>query len=102
MLQRKEDREDEYYFVPTAKAKKSKSKATKSEASKAIKHNAETFQLFSQLKLDPPITTADIPELLTKLEEQLSGYQAKVAEWEKTREQQKAKILAGDDEEEAA
>merc|ERR1740121_360363 len=105
VLATKEDRGEEYYFVPTAKKKgKSKNKGAKAEgSSKAIKHNAETFNLFDKLKLDAPITTDDVPALLEKLEEQLADYQAKVKEWELKREEMKAAILAGvvEDEEKA-
>jgi len=104
LLSKKEERADEYYFVPTAK-KKSKSKGAKtsdSTSSKPIKHNAETFNLFAQLKLDAPISTADIPAVLEKLEAQLADYQAKVKEWEEKKEEQKQAILdsISDDEEE--
>merc|ERR1712039_444352 len=87
ILTKKEDR-DEFYFVPTAKKKgKSKNKGSKAEgSSKPIKHNAETFRLFDQLKLDAPITTDDIPGLLEKLEEKLQMYQDKVKDWEEKRE----------------
>merc|ERR1711972_1278731 len=58
VLLKKEDR-DEFYLMPTAKGKKgkSKNKAGKEEGAKPIKHNAETFRLFDQLKLDAPSTT---------------------------------------------
>merc|ERR1712066_761124 len=95
VLLKKEDR-DEYYFVPTAKKKgKSKQKTGKSEAggNKPIKHNAETFRLFDQLKLDAPITTDEIPGILEKLEAQLESYQGKVKEWEIKREETKRAIL---------
>merc|ERR1712151_542757 len=89
--------------MPTAKGKAAKKKGSKGKAeggsSKPIKHNAETFQLFDQLKLDAPITTAEIPDTVTKLEELLANYQKKVKDWEITREEQKHKILAGEDEE---
>merc|ERR1712039_970575 len=82
-------------------AKKSKgSKPKGKEASKPIKHNAVTFKLFDQLKLDAPITLDDIPPTLEKLEAELVKFEAKVADWEKTKEEKKAKILAGEDEEE--
>merc|ERR1712226_506789 len=84
VLLKKEDR-DESYLAPTAKGKKSKSKNKGGKAegsSKPIKHNAETFRLFDQLKLDAPITTDDIPAILEKLEEQLEAYNAKVKVWE--------------------
>merc|ERR1712228_439799 len=97
VLLKKEDR-DEYYFVPTAK-KKGKSKQKKDEGdatgNKPIKHNAETFRLFDQLKLDAPITTGDIPGILEKLEEKLEMYKNKVKDWEEQREEKKRKILEG-------
>merc|ERR1711957_1154415 len=84
------------YFVP-AKAKKSKAKkAPEGDASKKpIKHNAETFKLFDSLKLDAPITTADIPAILVKLAEQKAMYEGKVKEWEENKEEMKRKIKEG-------
>merc|ERR1711920_740524 len=102
VLAKKEDR-DEFYFVPTAKGKKSKAKGAKGAkegASKPIKHNAETFRLFEKLKLDAPITTADIPGTLEKLEAQLEDFKEKVKKWEATRDEQKRKILEGVEDEE--
>lgn len=101
----KKGAEEEYYFAPTKKAKASKAKGKKEEGSKPIKHNAETFNLFSKLKLDAPVTTDEIPALLEKLEAQRKGYEAKIKEWEEKREEMKKKILAGEsveEEEEAA
>merc|ERR1712061_737947 len=97
VLLKKEDR-DEYYFVPTKQKKgKSKQKTGKSEAggNKPIKHNAETFRLFDQLKLDAPITTGDIPGTLEKLEEKLEMYKLKVKDCEEKREEKKRRILEG-------
>jgi len=103
VLAKKEERDDEYYFVPTASKKKGKSKAPKADSGdKPIKHNAETFNLFSKLKLDAPITTAEIPALLEKLEAQLADYKEKIKKHEEEREEKKRKILAGEEEEEAA
>jgi len=99
ILIKKEDRDEEYFFAPTAKGKKGKNKGqgAKSEGSStkktSIKHNAETFRLFDQLKLDAPITTDDIPALLVKLEEQLEMYNQKVKTWEEKRDEMKRKIL---------
>jgi hypothetical protein len=90
----KKDREEEYTVNPKKKGK-SKAKASEGGSSKPIKHTAETFQLFFQLKLDAPITTADVPELLEKLNAQLVDYKAKVATWEEKREELKKKILEG-------
>merc|ERR1712194_342636 len=79
------------------KAKKNKgTKAKGTGTAKPIKHNAVTFKLFDQLKLDAPITLDDIPPTLEKLEAQLVKYEAKVADWEKNKEERKAKILAGE------
>merc|ERR1719188_1289837 len=69
----KKDERDEFWFEPT-KAKKnkgSKQKGKEGGSAKPIKHNAETFKLFDQLKLDAPITLDDIPPTLEKLEAQL-------------------------------
>merc|ERR1712060_432440 len=97
VLVKKEDR-DEFYFVPIAKKKgKSSKKKDDGEATgnKPIKHNAETFRLFDQLKLDAPITTGDIPGTLEKLEEKLEMYRLKVKDWEEKREEKKRRILEG-------
>merc|ERR1711972_1120212 len=103
VLMKKEDRDEEYYLAPSAKGKKSKGKkGAKAEGStaKPIKHNAETFRLFDQLKLNAPITTDEVPALLEQLQEKLADYQQKVKVWEETKEEQKKKILAGLDVEE--
>jgi uncharacterized coiled-coil DUF342 family protein len=97
VMLKKEDR-DEFWFAPTkAKGKKGKKSGggKESGSSKPIKHNAETFRLFDQLKLDAPITTDDIPAILEKLEAQLEDYNAKVKEWEEKREDMKKAILEG-------
>merc|ERR1711933_437436 len=103
VLMKKEDQDEEYYYAPTAKGKKSKGKkGAKADGSsgKPIKHNAETFRLFDQLKLNAPITTDEVPALLEQLQEKLAEFQAKVKVWEETKEEQKKKILAGLDVEE--
>merc|ERR1712060_801334 len=98
VLMKKEDRDNEFYMMP-AKGKKAKAKkgakAEGGEKAKPIKHNAETFRLFDQLKLDAPITTDEVPALVEKLEEKLADYQRKVKEWEETKDEKKRKILAG-------
>merc|ERR1711865_586335 len=56
--------------VSVTKKEKKKGKNVKADgdaSKKPIKHNAETFKLFDSLKLDAPITTADIPAILVKL-----------------------------------
>jgi len=101
----KDQRDEEYYYAPTANKKKGKSKnkgGGKEGSSKPIKHNAETFKLFDQLKLNAPITTEDIPATLEKLEEQLQSYQDKVKAWEVNRDEMKKAILEGKETEEKA
>merc|ERR1712217_832240 len=98
VLMKKEDREEEYYYAPTAKGKKGKSKKganADGSSAKPIKHNAETFRLFDQPKLNAPITTDEVPALLEQLQEKLADFQQKVKVWEETKEEQKRKILAG-------
>merc|ERR1712222_262831 len=50
----KKDERDEFWSEPTKgkKSKGSKQKGEKASSAKPIKHNAETFKLFDQLKLD--------------------------------------------------
>merc|ERR1712226_384353 len=103
VLMKKEDRDEEFYLAPTARGKKSKSKKggkAEGSAGKPIKHNAETFRLFDQLKLNAPITTDEVPPPLEQLQEKLADFQQKVKVWEETKEEQKKKILAGLDVEE--
>lgn len=96
VLMRKEDRE-EFFFAPTARGKKAApKKPSEAKAAKPIKHNAETFRLFDQLKLNAPITLDDIPATLEKLEAQLESYTAKVKEWEIKRDDMKRRILEDD------
>lgn len=93
----KSKRDEEFYYAPTRKGKASKTKNKKEGGSaKPIKHNAETFKLFASLKLDAPITTDDIPATLEKLEKQMEEFQEKIKQWEKNRDERKAKILAGE------
>jgi len=99
----KKDRDEEYFYAPTAKGKKNKNKnkgeATETAAGKPIKHNAATFQLFEKLKLEAPITVDDVPPVQEKLEALLVDYNNKVAEWEEKKEELKRKIMSGEDEE---
>lgn len=83
------------------KGKKAK-KAGEGASSKAIKHNAETFKLFTSLKMDCPVTTEDIPKTLEKLQEELDSYLQKIKKWEEEKEERKKKILQGGDEDEEA
>merc|ERR1740133_735983 len=101
VMMSKASRNEEMYYVATKKGKAAKKgKAEGDVSKKPIKHNAETFKLFDSLKLDAPITTADVPALLVKLDAQMEMYQQKVKDWEQNREALKAKILAGEVEEE--
>jgi len=98
VLMSKSKRDEEFYYAPTKKGKASKSKGKKEGggSAKPIKHNAETFKLFATLKIDAPITTDDIPATLEKLEAEMETFQAKIKDWEKSRDERKAKILAGE------
>merc|ERR550514_2485389 len=99
VLLKKQDREEEFYYAPTKK-KSAKGKKSKDDTKKTIKHDAATFKLFDQLKLDAPLSTDEIPDLIKKLEEQLEDYNEKVRIWETNREEMKRKILAGEEVEE--
>jgi len=94
VLLKKTDREEEFYYAPTKK--KSAKGGKKKEDKRTIRHDAATFQLFDQLKLDAPITVDEIPPLIEKLEAMLEDYNQKVKEWEVNREEMKRKIIAGE------
>merc|ERR1712217_556660 len=97
VLSKKEDRADEWYFCPTKKkGGPKKGKASGDESKKPIKHNAETFKLFDTLGLEAPITVADVPPLLEKLDKQMETYQEKVQAWEDHKEEMKRKIQEGE------
>jgi len=83
VLLSKKDRETEMYFTATKK-KNLKKKAEKKGV--AIKHTAETFAVFEQLKVKAPLTVDDIPSLLESLEKSLAGYMEKVKVWEADRQ----------------
>merc|ERR1712144_14493 len=92
----KEKRDEEMYYAPTKKKGLKKKGGDSADAGKKpIKHNAETFKLFDSLKLDAPITVADIPALLVKLAEQKKVYEDKVKDWELNKEEMKRKIKEG-------
>merc|ERR1719174_932426 len=98
VLLSKESRDEEFFFAPTkAGKKKGKNKGDKAEdkSSGAIKHNMETFQLFSQLKLDAPLLSSDIPATLQKLEEMMESFSEKVKAWEAKRDAARERIAAG-------
>jgi len=99
VMLKKEDREEEFYFAPTKKKSGKGGKKKEETGKKTIKHDAATFKLFDQLKLDAPLSTDEIPDLITKLEGQLEDYNNKVKDWEVNREEMKRKILAGEVEE---
>merc|ERR1712196_706778 len=97
VLLRKEARDEEFYYAPTAKKKGKKGKSASSDdgSKKAIKHNAETFKLFDSLKVEAPITVADVPAVLEKLEKEMVICQEKLDAWEAQKEEMKQKILDG-------
>merc|ERR1719324_783108 len=96
ILLKKDDREEEFYFAATKKKSQKGKKKDDSSKGKAIKHDAATFKLFDQLKLDAPLSTDEIPDLIGKLEGQLEDYNEKVRIWERDRDEMKRKILAGE------
>merc|ERR1719316_330080 len=102
VLLKKDDREEEFYYAPTKKKSQKGKKKDDATKGKTIKHDAATFKLFDQLKLDAPLSTEEVPGIIEKLEAQLEDYNQKVKDWEKNREALKAKILAGESIEEPA
>jgi len=100
VLLKKDEREEEFYYAPTkGKKKGKKGKKGDDAGAKPIKHNAETFKLFNSLKLEAPITTAEIPATLEKLESEMEKFRHKIKLWEEQRAEKQAKIMAGVDDE---
>lgn len=96
VLASKKARDEEMYFEPLKKGKKGKGPKKVSEekaATKAINHNAMTFKFFDELKIDAPLTVADIPKTIEILNAQYADYELKVEEWKEKREQRKKVIL---------
>merc|ERR1711953_459190 len=71
-------------------------KKEEDKTKKPIKHNAETFKLFDTLGLEAPITVADVPPLIEKLEKHMETHQEKVKGWEDQKEEMKRKIQEGE------
>merc|ERR1719172_248819 len=97
VLLRKEDREEEFYFAATKGKKDKKHKGKKKDEGSGanIKHNMEAFHLFDQLKLDAPMSTAQIPDTITKLNELKDSFGEKVKAWEEKRDHARKRIAAG-------
>merc|ERR1711953_192744 len=89
VLLKKEDREEEYFFAPTKKKGPKKGKASADEPAK------KAFKLFDALKVEAPITVADVPAVLEKLEKEMVLCQEKLDAWEAQKEEMKQKILDG-------
>jgi len=109
VLCRKADREtdeiDRFNQIKSGKNKKDKNKENKKTKTSNIKHDVETIQIFSNLKLSPPATTAEIPELVEKLNAKLVELRVGQKTWEAKREERRvaaAKQLAEADAKAAA
>merc|ERR1712003_5830 len=58
-----------------------------STKSKSIKHTAGTLESFTKLKMKAPTTTAELPDLVTKLEAACASLKEEIAAWEVERQQ---------------
>jgi hypothetical protein len=91
ILGKKADREgdDNDMFMPLKGGKKTKGGKSKENKASNIKHDVETIKIFSDLKLPAPGTTADIPALVTKLQEKLELLKVDQKQWEAKREERR-------------
>lgn len=94
ILARKEDREEVFFYVPTAKKKSKALKKKETDASKIIKHNAMSFTLFDQIGVNAPLNVGDVPAMIEDLNARLAEYEEKTKAWADTREENKRKLLA--------
>lgn len=93
ILARKEEREDEFFYVATAKKKSKGKSSAKKEGPKMIKHNAMTFGLFDKLGLNAPMNTGDVPALIEELKGKMSEFEEKTREWQATKEEKRRELL---------
>jgi len=54
-----------------------------------VRHTVESIQIFSNLKITPPVRVSELPDIIVKLNEQMKGYQVKVAKWKADEEKRK-------------
>lgn len=86
--------DEEMFFAGKGKKKDLKKKALQTKAAAQeqskdtkIKHTLASIDIFSQLKLSPPVNTTDVPALIEELNKQLAGYKTKVKAWEDEKEE---------------
>jgi len=96
VMSSKKDRSQEMYLDAT-KGPKSKNKgpkeisdennssSTTTKAAKPVKHTAATLGIFSHLKLPAPMTTAEVPDLLKKLQQARDKLEKSGNKWESDR-----------------
>jgi hypothetical protein len=101
VLQKKGDRETDYYFAPKAK-KSAKKGGKKAPKSKVIKHDLANFTLFGKFKVAVPTSTDDLDTTIAALEKEMAVFDKKVEEWRIKRAKIEANELPEDEEEEEA
>lgn len=84
VLVKKDDRDEEMFMAATKK--KGPKKQNRAAPSTVIKHDAHTFRLFDALKIKAPSSVAQVPDTLKQLQTELEKYNAKIALWEKKKE----------------
>lgn len=84
ILLNKKDREKEMYFAASKSKKAKKQKDTGKKV--VVKHTADTFAIFDQLKMPAPMSTEDIPSILEKLEKNQNEVKGKIKKWEEERD----------------
>jgi hypothetical protein len=93
VLLSKSDREEDFFFSGGKSKSKNKSKGKKKAAEPTmddkIKHTVESIQIFSTLKLAPPVKVSDIPALMEQLKKQEATYAEKVAKWKASEEERR-------------
>jgi hypothetical protein len=92
LLSKKEREEDFFFSGGKSKSKnktKGKKKTTEVSENDKIKHTVESIQIFSTLKIAPPVKVSDIPACMEKLSKQLETYQEKVVKWKASEEERR-------------
>jgi len=95
VLMSKADREEDFFFSGSGgkKSSKNKNKGKKAKAAPTmedkITHTVESIQIFSNLKMKPPVKLSDLPACVEILKKQAKTYEEKVAKWKASEEERR-------------
>lgn len=90
----KSQRKQVFFYAPTQKGKNCKDNEKKKEKAKILKYDVGTLAYFEQCGVTAPVTIADVPACVEKLETKLQGFKEMQLESSQKVDERKAEILA--------